>query len=269
MTTTPTEMLLTDDELLACLVEASCIGTVKMSFEIGPYYIDRPTINATLLAEALQRALLARLSEQQQPVAWRVRWRDAPPEYWTMFPREPVEALADPKRETQPLYAAPVPTPAAQAAQAVPAEIMAICHRLHTQDNRITDNPLFAVQERREIAGLDDGYADAWAWVNDDCEEITDPDEVARLEAAHANGDDTPGARRVGMTHRWEFVTGCLTEQGCKDYIKANGHNLHSPRIYAYGSYRNAEFIALRKWLKSLAAPTPTGAGDDHGGGHA
>ena len=32
------------------------------------------------------------------------------------------------------------------------------------------------------------------------------------------------------------------------------GHNLKEPRIYAYGSYRNAEFIALRKWLMSLRA---------------
>jgi hypothetical protein len=34
-----------------------------------------------------------------------------------------------------------------------------------------------------------------------------------------------------------------------------NGHNLKHPRIYAYGSFRNAEWAAVRDHLISLAAP--------------
>lgn len=138
----------------------------------------------------------------------------------------------------------------------VPPEIMAIAERLHTQDNRITDNPLFAVLQKRCIAGLDEDYTDSFEWVTDDCEEIHDAAEIADLEAAHAEGEDTPGARRIGVRYIWEFVTGCFTEQGCKSYIASNGHNLHEPRIYAYGSYRNAKFIALRNWLMSITAGT-------------
>jgi hypothetical protein len=118
----------------------------------------------------------------------------------------------------------------------VPPEIVAIAERLHTQDNRITDNPLFAVQQMRRVYGVDADYRDGFVWVDYDGELC----------------EESPSARKVGYVDRWEFITGCLTEQGCKDYIKANGHNLHEPRIYAYGSYRNAEFIALRKWLMSL-----------------
>jgi hypothetical protein len=70
------------------------------------------------------------------------------------------------------------------------------------------------------------------------------------LDAAYEPLPD--GVRRLGYIEVWEFVTGCLTEQGCKDYIACNGHNLREPRIYAYGAYRNAEFIALRKWLMGL-----------------
>lgn len=135
---------------------------------------------------------------------------------------------------------------AAGTAGEVPAEILAIAQRLHTQDNRITQDPLFAVQQRRRIWGVDPEYCDNSEWVLDG-ESITLEDD-----------EDAPeGARKVGYFDKWEFVTGCFTEQGCKDFITCNGHNLNEPRIYAYGSYRNAEFIALRKWLMSLAAPQP------------
>ena len=123
----------------------------------------------------------------------------------------------------------------------VPPEIAKIARNLHTQDNRITYNPLFAVQQKRRIYGLDVGYCDNAEWILDG--ETWTPED----------GEEPPAdARKVGYIDIWEFVTGGFTEQGCKDYIAANGHNLREPRIYAYGSYRNAEFIALRKWLMSL-----------------
>jgi len=144
----------------------------------------------------------------------------------------------------------------------IPAEIRSIIESLHTQDNRITDNPLFAVQQKRRFGGVDSEYADASVWIVDGSE--VDAEEAARLGALRESGESVPDdCKRLGYIDRWEFVTGCFTEQGCKDYIRANGHNLHEPRIYAYGSYRNAEFIALRKWLMALsAAPAPTPSED-------
>lgn len=47
-----------------------------------------------------------------EPVAWRVRRLDSP-KYWIIFMHKPVDAIADPEREVQPLYAAP-PAPAAE-----------------------------------------------------------------------------------------------------------------------------------------------------------
>lgn len=133
----------------------------------------------------------------------------------------------------------------------IPPKIAAIIERLHTQDNRITTNPLFAVQQRCRIYGLNADYRDGVVWMDDEGIEFAECDSVEN------------GCREVGYRDTWEFVTGCFTEQGCKDYIAANGHNLREPRIYAYGSYRNAEFIALREWLMSLrpvgvALPAPT-----------
>ena len=48
---------LTEREIARCLVASSCIGTVKMSYESGPYEITRTSINADRLAQAITRAL--------------------------------------------------------------------------------------------------------------------------------------------------------------------------------------------------------------------
>jgi hypothetical protein len=150
----------------------------------------------------------------------------------------------------------------------VPPEIAGIAERLHTQDNRITDNPLFAVQQKREYVGSEDYNDDSeMRWVNDAGGEA-DEEEASRLDAAYRETYSEPeGWRRVNVFPVWEFVTGCFTEQGCKDFIRVNGHNLNEPRIYAYGSHRNAEFIALRKWLMSIrvAAGTATPSPDAEG----
>jgi len=47
-----------------------------------------------------------------EPVAWRVRRIDAP-DYWIIFLHKPVDALKDPEREVQPLYATPPTQPEA------------------------------------------------------------------------------------------------------------------------------------------------------------
>ena len=52
-----------------------------------------------------------------EPVAWRVRRHDAP-NYWIVFLHYPVDAMADPEREVQPLFA--TQQPAQPQAGAVP-----------------------------------------------------------------------------------------------------------------------------------------------------
>jgi hypothetical protein len=148
---------------------------------------------------------------------------------------------------------------AAPAVHAPPQKIAAIIELLHTQDNRITAHPLFAVQQKRIVYGLHEDYASELRWVDDDGE--CSQEDANLYDAKRENGDPLPGGvRRLGLIEQWEFVTGCMTEQGCKDFIACNGHNLKQPRIYAYSGYRNAEFIAVREWLMSLYAAAPTAA---------
>ena len=57
---------------------------------------------------------------------------------------------------------------------------------IREQDNRITDQPMFIVQQKRRICGMADGYADAYAWVHKD--EGHEADEV--IQAAKEAGCD-------------------------------------------------------------------------------
>lgn len=65
MTTPPQAALLSESEIVACIAKAGCIGTVKMSYESGPYDIDRPSINASRLYDAIEAAILAILAKLQ------------------------------------------------------------------------------------------------------------------------------------------------------------------------------------------------------------
>lgn len=123
-----------------------------------------------------------------------------------------------------------------------------------TQDNRITAEPIFIVQQVREFVADADYDNDGIVWVDEDGSKADD-EQAAGLEADFNETCDTPeGWRRLAVKQVWEFVTACFTEQGCKDYIVANGHNLRRPRIYAEGSFRNAEWRAVRNHLSALPA---------------
>lgn len=122
--------------------------------------------------------------------------------------------------------------------------------RLRTQDNRCTADPIFVVFQKRREYGIDAEYTDDIVWCHEDGE--CDAIESARLEAEYKIDRNEPeGFQRLGYFDRDEFVTACFTEQGAKDYMQINGHNLKRPHIYAASLFRNREMIELRKWIAS------------------
>lgn len=126
-----------------------------------------------------------------------------------------------------------------------------IAARLRTQDNRATHLPIFVVEQKRRVYGFDTGYADDAdiAWIDPDGEP-GDADEVAEIEAKYQDtGEEPEGWTRTAFQDRWEFVTACFTEQGCKDFLAVNKHNLTEPRIYVYSGYRNREWEEVRDHL--------------------
>jgi hypothetical protein len=136
----------------------------------------------------------------------------------------------------------------------IPKELKAIGENIRTQDNRATDAPMFIVQQKKRIWGVDSDCSSDFVWVNVDADNtVANESEAAILDQLEAEHKEVPdGWDRAGFVDTWEFVTACFTERGCEDYIKANGHNLNEPRIYAAGSYRNEEFRSVREILKGL-----------------
>lgn len=144
-----------------------------------------------------------------------------------------------------------------------------LAHNLRTQDNRGTADPLFAVQQIREIWHVDPEEADRVEWVTEDYEGRPDADEAARLEAieekyewerSEEEQELLDSYHRAACKEVWETVTATLTEAGAEAYLANNGHNLQRPRIYALGGYRNRELHLLRRVLAGLGGSDPTEA---------
>ena len=127
-----------------------------------------------------------------------------------------------------------------------------IGENIRTQDNRITSDPMFCVYQKREIVVDADYDYDRIVWVDEDGSEANKR-QSRRLELLHENFREPPEKwRRVAVKDIDEFVTCCFTEQGCKDYLAANGHNLRLPFIYVKSGFRNAEYIGIRNWLAGI-----------------
>lgn len=132
-------------------------------------------------------------------------------------------------------------------------QIKETINNLLTQDNRCTDQPMFIVEQERVIGPFLEGYGDFTEWYNIEIDEYANSHMERRLDQRIEAGawpeESYKGWRRYEMKKQWEFVTACFTEQGCKDYLERNGHNLGKTRIYAVGSTRNVEFQQVRKML--------------------
>ncbi|MBC6578667.1 ead/Ea22-like family protein [Escherichia coli] len=127
-----------------------------------------------------------------------------------------------------------------------------IGENIRTQDNRITSDPMFCVYQKREIVVDADYDYDRIVWVDEDGNEANKR-HSHRLELLHENFREPPEKwRRVAVKDIDEFVTCCFTEQGCKDYLAVNGHNLRLPFIYVKSGFRNAEYIGIRNWLAGI-----------------
>lgn len=127
-----------------------------------------------------------------------------------------------------------------------------------TQDNRCTAEPIFVVQQRKRLYGVDPDIVDdsevVWLDGENDCQEI-DGEERERLEALYQDTFDVPGKyHRTGYVDQWEFVQPFFTEAAAVAYIEANLHRLTDPRIYVDSAYRNPEWQAVRAMICHHAA---------------
>lgn len=144
--------------------------------------------------------------------------------------------------------------------------LLAIAENLRTQDNRITSNPVFVVQKKTREYSND--FEDGVAWMDGDWEEA-DAETAAPLEAEYeATGHVPADWTRIGCQDRWEFVQPFFTEDGAKEYLRINGHNVRGEtRIFVESGWRNAEWEAIRELLLSLGAKDSDSPGGAAGPG--
>lgn len=147
--------------------------------------------------------------------------------------------------------------------------IQDIAQNVATQDNAITELPVFIVRQKRRTYGIDDRYTDEFVWMSEGPEpHEADLETSVRLDAAFAESCDgtisLPDAddpenetawTKVGYRDHWEFVTACFTRRGCEDYLRVNGHNLTNPEIYVASGYRNDEWKMMREHLLARTEP--------------
>ena len=125
-------------------------------------------------------------------------------------------------------------------------KLLPIAEQLRTQDNRITQNPMFCVQEKKRLVGLDARYSDRRCWHNQDSGiTIYDDDQPFKKP----EGDEWD---EFGYIDQWFTVMVAFTEEGCKEYLRLNGHNLSCPRIYVESFNRCHEMIRIREYLIGL-----------------
>lgn len=103
---------------------------------------------------------------------------------------------------------------------------------------------MFCVQEKRRLVGLDTAYSVRRCWLDSANEEtIYDDDEGF---TAPPQGDQW---EEFGYIDQWFTVMVAFTEEGCKEYLRLDGHNLKETRIYVESFNRCPEMIAIREAL--------------------
>jgi hypothetical protein len=149
-----------------------------------------------------------------------------------------------------------------------------IQNNLKTQDNRITSDPLFVVFQKRRVSA-DSNFSESYwfvldsettcenhkelrEWLEGNCDflkynngidhnNISDETQVEDYkveEMAENEGFEKYYYQDIDI-----FVTACFTEEGAKDYLRQNQHNLTKPYIYVTSLYRNDEMIGIRELL--------------------
>lgn len=125
-----------------------------------------------------------------------------------------------------------------------------------TQDGQCTDQPFYVVFSKKEIVVDGDYHCGARVqWINHGSGDYEEADAkmAKRLDVLHENGREFKNWVRHEVVDIDVFETACFTEEGAKDYLRINGHNLRQPFIYVHSLHRNNEMISIRESMLHAA----------------
>ena len=119
------------------------------------------------------------------------------------------------------------------------------------ENDHYTADPLFTVQRKRLVTGIDPDYASNVGWLDEDYKLVTDRREIDRLDAYYGEHDEMPdGYTLTGYAEEWEHIDTYLTPQAARARI-ANESDM---RVYVESAYRNHEMKLIRSLLICLAS---------------
>ncbi|MFH1833909.1 MAG: hypothetical protein ABH877_02700 [bacterium] len=151
----------------------------------------------------------------------------------------------------------------------IPPEIATLIERLRTQDTLATAWPLYRVEQRKRISGIDQQFDHLdfeWHFSDDHelrysneevreaiaegvdlmCSVTLSPEQVATLDP------EEHGYEKVYYIDTREVVTAHFTMAAAEEYISANRHNLASPRVFVTSQHRCPEWQAVTKFLLAI-----------------
>lgn len=145
---------------------------------------------------------------------------------------------------------------------AVPEALLEIGRRLaedRKRNDHYTADPIYTVQREVRIYGLDDDYAERFAWIEDSAPCASGLS--ARLERRFNRDWPIPDRyKRIGYCTQWQFVDAYLSYEAAKERVEYESRKHHGTyRTYVESGCRNHEWKALQAWL--LAARK--GMGDE------
>lgn len=131
-----------------------------------------------------------------------------------------------------------------------PDFLQELAHQMRSQDNRCTSYPVYTVQEKMLITGIDTDYTERTGWFHAEGQQA-EGEEAAMLEAGYQEtGNEPEDWYRTGYLHRWEQVAAFFTLSAAENYIQANTHRHKGElRTYVESGYRNPEWKELRRLL--------------------
>jgi hypothetical protein len=132
-------------------------------------------------------------------------------------------------------------------------ELARVVELLKTQDNAITSDPVFMVQQRHRQYGMDEAYCEKYCFVHGDdsdheVNEESDPVRFAAFSDDDFGDEDPEFWTRTGYIDTWQNIQPFLTREAAEEFRKREAHNLGETRVYVESGYRNAEW----KWLREV-----------------
>jgi hypothetical protein len=117
-------------------------------------------------------------------------------------------------------------------------------------NDHFTANPIFIVQKKERICGLDSDYASDYVWINasNDHEEA-DERTAKRLDAIDDAGRTTGNWDKVYYIVQWSYVCAHLTREAALAFIKRKQHDYKELRVYVDSQYHCWEYNTIIKGL--------------------